>query len=153
MRQLALLTRLELGSSLAWMLYRDYGRGGPLTWGFWFGGEGWRMDVLSAPQTYMAQWSRLYRSLRFCLRPMGSCVYVPVGSCICDSSTLLKNLWHWEKGNKNELTYLSLPRPLSCITSCLSYHLASPYPERPGRYLESVRLLYSISSRPVKAKD
>ena len=54
---------------------------------------------------------------------------------------------------KNELAYLSLPRPLSCITSCLSYHLASPYPERPGQYLEPLRLHYSISSRPAEAKE
>ena len=58
-----------------------------------------------------------------------------------------------KKATKNELTCLSLPHPLSCITSCLSYHLASPYPEIHGRYLDPVHLLYSIGSRPAKAKE
>ena len=57
------------------------------------------------------------------------------------------------KAPKIELAYLSLPFPLSCITFCLSYHLASPYPEKPGRYLMPVHLLYSIGSRPADANE
>ena len=44
-RRSASLTRLELGSNLAWMLCCDYGMGGPWPWGYacWFlfgGGDG-----------------------------------------------------------------------------------------------------------------
>ena len=49
----ASLTRLELGSSLTWMLYCDYGRGVPWTWGyvccFLFGSSDWGLDVLCIP--------------------------------------------------------------------------------------------------------
>ena len=54
----ASLTRLELGSSLAWMLRCDYGRGGPWSWGYtcWIlvGGGDWGVDVLRAYQTNVA---------------------------------------------------------------------------------------------------
>ena len=104
MHKLALLTCLQLGSSLAWMLCHDYVRGGPL--------------------------------LLFRFRPPWTAALASTPPSLPELPTscpLSKYLSHCKKAAllpKKE-TDLSIPT-LSCITSCLNYHLASPYPERPG---------------------
>ena len=62
------------------------------------------------------------------------------------SRTRTRTRTRTKKAAKKKLTYLSLPRPLSCIASCLNYHLASVILKDPVRYPEPALLLYSILS-------
>ena len=124
-RRSASFTRLELGSSLTWMLCCDYGRGGPWTWEyacwFLFGGGDWGMDVLSAYQTYVVVSKALPAH---CCSVSSALVITPLSlPDLPTNSPLLKNLGCHQQ--KKWLTYLSQPPPLYCIASCLNYHLAS----------------------------